>query len=65
MLVNQIVGSITSGPRAVFAVFNTSDDSSPLFRRESMRLPSAFCLHDPLWLAYMQNAFRLCLHIVR
>ena len=23
MLVNQIVGSITSGPRAVFAVFNT------------------------------------------
>ena len=24
MLVNQIVGSITSSPRAVFAVFNTS-----------------------------------------
>ena len=27
--------------------FSVHDDSSPLFRREAMRLLSAFCLHDP------------------
>ena len=35
-------------PRTSLTIcFFVHDDSSPLFRREAMRLPSAFCLHDP------------------
>ena len=30
--------------------FFVHDDSSPLFWREAMHLPSAFCLHDPFGL---------------
>ena len=49
MLVNQIVGSITSGPRAVFAVFNTSREEIRLHFQAISEFPSPISTYCSLY----------------